>query len=178
MALTIAQIRKAQSNEELFRLLKAELNEWFPPESRRDNAVFILRLQNAPRGLRAMAVTFDLDVSMAVNDLAWHFVNHPDLNLCAETSKGLRELEATEAAELFDAAFAIVEPMWEELETAAQNESSGSAKTHDWLDETGIQEQIDPLNKRMWKLLDRWREHGLMHYWIAYARKYPERCTV
>jgi hypothetical protein len=177
MALTIAQLRKAQSDDDIFHLLKAELNALFPPDSRRDNAVFLSRLQTAPQGLRAMAATFELDISMALDDLAWHFVNHHDLDLYEETSNGLKELGATEAAELFDAAFAIVKPRWEELETVSQNQESGSANAHDWLDETGVQKQIDPLSKRMWKLLDQWRDVGLMHYWITYARAYPERCV-
>jgi hypothetical protein len=177
MALTIAQLRKAKSDEEIFQILKAELNELFPPASREDNAVFLSRLQEAPRGLRAMAATFELDVSMALDDLAWHFVNHHDLDLCMETSNGLRELEATEAAELFDAAFAIVRSRWDELQIVAQKEDLGSANAHDWLDETGIQKQIDPLTQRMWKLLEQWRDHGLMHYWITYARTDPDRCV-
>ncbi len=175
MALTIAQLSKAQSDEDVLRLLKAELNALFPPDSRRDNAVFLSRLQSAPRGFRAMAATFELDVSMALDDLAWHFVNHHDLDLYEETSNGLRELGATEAAELFNAAFAIVRPRWDEFGTVAQNEDSGSTGVRDWLDKAGIQKQIDPLNERMWKLLAQWGDHGLMHYWIIYARAYPER---
>lgn len=178
MALTIAQLRGAQSDGEVFQLLKAELNALFPPDSRRDNAVFLSRLQTAPRGLRAMAATFELDVSMTLDDLAWHFVNHHDLDLCEETSGGLRELEAVEAAELFDAAFAVMKPRWDELEAVSRGNDDGSINAHDWLDQTRIQKQIDPLTKRMWKLLDEWRDHGLMHYWIAYARAYPERCVV
>jgi hypothetical protein len=177
MALTVAQLQKARSDEDVLQLLKAELNALFPPDSRRDNTVFLSRLQTAPRGLRAMAATFELDLSMAMDDLAWHFVNHHDLDLYEETSSGLRELGATEAAELFEAAFAIVKPRWDELGTVAPNDSSGSVDPHDWMEETGIQEQIGPLNKRMWKLLDQWRDHGLMHYWISYARAHPERCV-
>jgi hypothetical protein len=176
MALTIAQIREAESDEVLLRLLQAELKALFPRELRSDKIVFLSRLHSAPPGLRAMATTFDLDVSMALDDLAWHFVNHPDLNLCTETSDGLRELEATEAAELFDAALAIVKPSWDELQMVAQKQESGTANAHDWLDETGIQKRIDPLTKSMWKLLGQWRDYGLMYYWISYARAYPERC--
>jgi len=122
-----------------------------------------------------MAAIYELDVSMALDDLAWHFVNHHDLDLCEETSNGLRELEATEAAEIFDAAFAIVRRHWEELGAVAQNKDFGFV--HAWLDEIGIQKQIDPLDDRIWKLLDPWRDYGLMQYWITYARKYPERCV-
>jgi hypothetical protein len=174
MALTTTQILESPSDEDLLRLLQGELNSLFPPESRRENCVFLSRLQSAPEGLRAMAATFELDVSMTLDDLAWHFVNHHDLDLFEETKLGLQTLGAMEAAKLFEAAFAIVEPFWQELGDIAQGDDFGSI--HVWLDERGIQKQIDPLDNQMWKLLARWPEHGLMHYWITYAREYPQQC--
>jgi hypothetical protein len=174
MALTTSQIRAWQSDDDLLRVLQGELDSLFPPESRRDNCVFLSRLQSAPEGLRAMAATFELDVSMSLDDLAWHFVNHHDLDLYEETKLGLRTLGAMEAAELFEAAFAIVEPLWHELGTVAQRDDSGSI--HAWLDQKGIQKQIDPLDGRMWKLLGQWPKQGLMHYWVTYAREHPRQC--
>ena len=174
MALTTAQILSANSDEDLLRLLQGELHELFPSESRRDNVVFLSRLQSAPIGLRAMAATFELDVSMALDDLAFHFLNHHDLDLYEETRAGLRELRATEAAELFEAAFVIVEPLWQQLGEIAENDEFGFVNK--WLDEKGIQERIVPLNKRMWGLINQWPKQGLMHYWITYAREHPRRC--
>jgi hypothetical protein len=171
MALTIAQIQAAKSDDELFDLLMDELNRLFPQELRRDRIVFLSKLQTAPPGLCAMATTFDLDVSMALDDLAWHFVNYPDFDLYEETLGGLRELETTEAADIFAEAYSIIEPFWNELEEVAGGDA------HAWLGENGIQERIDPLNKRLWDLLNQWRDHGLMHYWIDYARKHPQQCV-
>ena len=122
-----------------------------------------------------MAATFELDVSMTLDDLAWHFVNYPNLDWYEETLQGLRELDASEAAALFEKAFAIVEPHWNKLAEVAEDEKFGAI--HDWLKATGIQEPIDPLNKQMWNLLDQWPDSGLMHYWIIYARKHPKRCV-
>src|ERR1035441_1397708 len=124
MALTANQIRNANSDADLLQLLQAELNLFFPVESRRDLPIFLSRLGIAPRGLRAMAATFELDVSMALDDLAWHFVNHGDLDLYEETRQSLRELEALEAAHLFEKAFAVIEPHWIELGSVAQGEDS------------------------------------------------------
>jgi hypothetical protein len=175
VSLTIEQIRDAQSNADLLRLLQSELNFLFPPESRRDVPVFLSKLQTVPVGMRAMAATFELDVSMALDELAWHFVNYPHLDWYEETRQGLRELEANEAAELFEKAFSIVEPHWNELGEVAKREDFSAI--HDWLNKAGIQMQIDPLNDRMWKLLGQWPDTGLMQYWIIYSRKYPERCV-
>ena len=168
------QIRDTRSDADLLRLLQSELNLLFPPESRRDVPVFLSKLQTVPAGLRAMAATFELDVSMALDDLAWHFVNYPNLEWYEETLQGLRELEAREAAELFEKTFSIVQPYWTELGDEVQ--SKNSHDKHDWLNKTGIQRQIDPLDDQMWTLLGQWPKEGLMHYWLTYARKYPERC--
>ena len=177
MALTVQKIQDTSSDAELLRLLQEELNIFFPLDSRRDIPVFLSKMQTAPRGLRAMAATFELDVSMTLDDLAWHFVNHHNLDLYEVTLHSLRELEAIEAAKLFKKAFLIIEPHWNEFLPISQNEDV-SPNVHAWLDRTGIQKLIDPINKDMWKLLNQWPLEGLMHYWVLYARKYPERCIV
>lgn len=121
-----------------------------------------------------MAATYDLDVSMALDDLAWHFVNHhSSQDFAEETIQGLHELGAAEAAEIFAAAFAIIKPHWQELEAV----SLKSAKeAHAWLDAKGIQNQINPLNDRLWSLLRQQPTNSLMDYWVTYARKNPEHC--
>ena len=173
MALTIEQIRNAGSDEELLELLGEELQNLFPPEIRNDPVVFRSRLDAAPRGLRAMAMTYELDVSMAMDNLAWHFINHhTSPELAEETIAGLSELETPEAAEIFQEALTIIRPHWQELENVAQ-----SQKAHDWLDSKGIQSLVNPLNKRMWQLLKGYGDGGLMSLWATYARKYPGRCV-
>ena len=175
MGLTTKQISSARTGEALFKLLSGELTRLFPPALLRDTDAFLAELRVAPRGLRAMAATYELDVSMALDDLAWHFVNHHDTRLYEETRFGLRELEANEAADLFEQAFAIIAPRWEELGQLIQSTRGGAF--HDWLDSTGIQKQIDLLNDKLWRIIKRNRKHGLMRYWVSYARKYPDRCV-
>jgi hypothetical protein len=171
--MTIKQIRATKSGEELLDLLLAELKRCFPPEVRGDSTVFVSRLQNAPAGLRAMAATYDLDVSMALDDLAWHFINHHEsLELAEETVSGLRELESPEAAEIFRDALAIIKPHWPELQAGRQSKAA-----HDWLDATGIQALIDPLSRRLWDYLKQFPDRSFFSLWIIYARKYPDRCV-
>jgi hypothetical protein len=120
-----------------------------------------------------MASTYELDVSMALDDLAWHFINHHSLlELAAETVSGLRELEVPEAAEILQEALVIIKPYWQELQSDRQSKAA-----HEWLDSTGIQASVDPLNRRMWDVLKRLGQNGLLSLWPAYARKYPERCV-
>lgn len=173
MALTIKQIRSIESDDELLDRLLAELKLLFPPDLRSDPIVFLSGLQNVPKRLRVMASTYELDVSMALDDLAWHFVNHhSSLELAEETFLGLRELEAPEAAEIFQEALHIIKPHWQELENGIQSKAA-----HDWLDSTGIQALIDPLNDRMWTFLKQFPDKSFFSPWLAYARKYPDRCV-
>ena len=174
MALTIKQISNAGSDDELLNLLTGELRQRFPPELRDDPIVFLSRLYAAPDGIRAMAVTYELDVSMALDDLAWHFINyHTSIELAEETIAGLNELETPEAAEIFRKALDIIKPHWQELERVSQSKAA-----HDWLNSKGIQDLMNPLNDRMWMLLKQYDKSSLMSLWVTYARKHPERCVV
>ena len=175
MALTVAQISSAETDEALRELLSTELSRIFPPSLTADKNAQLDACQKAPRGMRAMAAIYQLDVSMALDDLAWHFYNHHDVRFYKETRWGLQELEAYEAAEIFEQAYAIIAPNWETL-GESRNEKEWD-DMHNWFDETGIQPSIDPLNDRLWKICKQWPEFGLLHYWLPYARKYPERCV-
>jgi hypothetical protein len=121
-----------------------------------------------------MAATYDLDVSMALDDLAWHFTNHYDRRLNEEVRLGLHELKAYKLAALFNHASAIVEPHWSMLPKIARRKGLGR---HNWLDSTGIQASVDPLNREFWRILNQRQMRSIMHWWIVYARKYPERCV-
>jgi len=170
---TLAEIQNAKGDEELFQRLSSVLGEIFPPHLQDDRDQFYAALLAAPRGLRAMASIYDLDVSMTLDHLAWHFGNHNDERFLQETVDGLRELEANEAAALFSAAWEIVKPYLPEIRAL----DSADENPHYYLDRTGIQSRIDPLNDDMWAIQKACGEYGLMQYWLTYARKYPERCV-
>ena len=174
MSLSVEQILKTNSEDELLKLLLGELKVLFPPDIRRDPVIFLSRLQTAPVGLRAMAATYELDVSMALDDLAWHFVNHhASLELAEETLLGLQELGAPEAAGIFEEALAVIRPHWQKLQAGLE------AKTeHDWLDATGIQGSMNPLNDRLWNYLKQFPDRSFFSLWTDYARKHPERCSI
>lgn len=173
MTLILADIQNAKDDEELFQRLSSALTERFPPELQEDRDKLYATLLTAPRGLRAMAGIYDLDVSMALDDLAWHLVNHNDERFLQEIVTSLRELEANEAAALFAAAWDIVKPYLAEIRDKDWNVED----PQDYLDRTGIQSRIDPLNDDMWAICKACGERGLMQYWLTYAREYPERCV-
>jgi len=173
MTLSLSDIQNAKNDEDLFQRLSTALSEAFPPELQDDRDRFYAALLSASRGLRAIAGIYDLDVSMSLDDLAWHFGNHNDERFLQETVTSLRELESNEAAALFSTAWDIVKPYMPEIR--AKDWEAG--EFHDYLDRTGIQSWIDPLNEDMWAICKACGERGLMQYWVTYARKYPERCV-
>lgn len=173
MSLTVQDIQAAKDGQELFDLLSATLQELFPPEIQEDPDRFLIALGKAPRGLRAMAGMHPLDVSMSMDDLAWHFGNHNDERFLEETAAGLKELGAAEAAEIFAAAWNVMRPHLAEIRT----KDWASEDFIDYLEKTGIQSKIDTLNERMWAICKQRGDLGLLSYWLDYARKYPENCV-
>jgi len=177
MSLTANDITSAKTDEQLFKLLSSELNHQLPEYVHGDYEILLQALRELPRGLRAMAAVHRLDVSMALDDLGWHFYNFNHRKLCDEIQWGLRELEATEAAELFEKAQALVEPHWGKIEEL--RELSAKAESHssfaDWYNASGLEVALSPLNKKLWEICSASKDYGLMSYWLGYARKYPER---
>jgi hypothetical protein len=174
MALTIETIRATEDSEALVDLLSNELQRLLPDEIREDRNRFHQTLDSLPRGLRAMAGMHFFDVSMTMDDLAWHFGNQNDVRDLKETLDGLRELELPEIAEFFEQAWKIMEPHFDAL----RGPDVTSDNFYDWLEEIGAQEQIDPMNDAIWDFCKKSGDLGLLASWPKYARKYPERCVV
>lgn len=172
MALTVEKIRSAANDEALIELLAQELESRFPPEMQARPAEFAAALRSAPKGLRAMAAIHALDFSVALDDLTWHFGNNHDEALLEETLLGLKELGAAEAAEVFGAACATMRPHLDEIRGTKWDVD----EFLEFLKRTGIQEKMDPLNQRMWKVCEQCGEAGLLSYWEKYAREHPENC--
>lgn len=121
-----------------------------------------------------MAAIHRLDVSMAMDDLGWHFYNFHSRELADETLRGLVELEATVAAEVFRKAMELIEPHWDTIgRLSAQPGDSFS----DWYVDSPLDEALTPLNEKLWDICTAAGKYGLLSYWLTYARKYPERVT-
>jgi len=173
MALTVEQIRATDDNEKLYDLLSTELQRLLPKELIKDRDLYHATLTVIPRGLRAMAGMHFFDVSMTLDDLAWHFGNQNDPRDLAETLNGLRELELPEIADLFEQAWKIMEPHFEDL----RSDKVTSDNFYEWLEEIGAEDKIDPMNDFIWDYCKKLGKNGLLESWAPYARKYPERCV-
>ncbi len=159
--LTIESITSS-SDDELFKLLGAELERRIP--ATRNSPEFLPQILSLPIGLRAMAATYELDVSLAMDDLGWHFGNWHDAELAEETARGLEVLGAPELARLFREAFRLALAYWSEL---------GSEDWSEWYHGSPLEQAVDPLNGQAWEFLNQ-HEYGIYYYWLNYARKHPE----
>jgi hypothetical protein len=174
MSLSAKDIRHAKSDEQLFKLLSSELNCRLPDGAGGNLDDQVRFVRSLPRGLRAMAAIHRLEVSMALDDLGWHFYNFHSRELAAETLSGLLELGASEAAEVFKKALELVEAHWESI---GELKAKPLDAFTDWYTASGLEEALDPLNDRLWALCTAAGNRGLLSYWLTYARKYPERVT-
>jgi hypothetical protein len=174
MGLRTQDATVSAADEELFRQLSSELERRLPADVHDDYELLIPAMHKLPRGLRAMAATHRLDVSMAVDDLGWHLHNFHHRAFCDETQWGLRELEAAEAADIFGSARGLVEPHWDEI---ASLKAIGGEAFVEWYKDSGLERELAPLNRRLWAICKRSPSYGLMAYWLVYTRKYPERVS-
>jgi hypothetical protein len=173
MALTVETIRATDDEGTLVDLLSEEARRLLPDELFLDTDKYYESLDNVPRGIRAMAGVYPFFVSMQMDDLAWHFTNHPDERHICETLNGLRELELPEIADLFERASGIIQPYLADLHPGRFKDQP----FYKWAKDTGIKDQVDPWNKVIWAKQSE-LALGLLTSWAAYARKYPERCVV
>lgn len=171
MAISIESIRSTNTDEELMKLLSNELNE--RAKVRGAEIPDVVRwLATLPRGLRAMSVTHDLDVSMTFDDLGWHFANWHSKPYSEETERGLRELGAVEAAEVFAEAYQRVLGFWDVIGDLLTQESKAFIR---WYRKSPLEAALVPLNDRMTAICQRSSKYGLLSYWLDYARQHPEK---
>jgi len=150
------------SDDELFKLLGQELER--RTSARRDSPEFLAEIRKLPAGLRAMAATYELDVSLTMDDLGWHFGNWHSEELAEETARGLEVLGAHELARLFREAFRLALEYWSEL---------GAKSWSQWYPGSPLETAVEPLNEQAWKFLDK-HKNGIFHYWVDYSRKHPD----
>ena len=152
----------SSSDDQLFKLLATELERRIT--TKRGSPEFVAEIQRLPVGLRAMAATYELDVSLALDDLGWHFGNWHNQALAEETARGLDILGASELADIFREAFRHASQYWSEL---------GGESWTQWYHGSPLEKAVNPLNDQARKFLEK-HKHGIFHYWVDYARNHPD----
>lgn len=148
--------------KEIFSLLSKSVNPLANPYG--DDGSYAASIRMLPDGLRAMAATHHLDISLTLDDIGWHFLNFGELRFVHETQVGLRELGLTEMAEWFAEAFAIVDPLRAEI-------ASGE-EYYDCLVRHELMGRIDELTL---KARPERKKSQIYDAWIKYARNHPEK---
>lgn len=122
-----------------------------------------------PIGLKAMAATHWLDISLTLDSITWHFGNFGEPQLVAETEAGLRELGLVELASIFAEARDLMIPLLTQRRSA-------DGDPYEILKLAGLQHQGDELDRRAWALDDLGPGKSVIYEaWIRYARQHPER---
>lgn len=111
---------------------------------------------------------YELDVSLSLDDLGWHFGNWHNHDLAKETALGLEELGACEMARIFREAYALALPYWSEL---------SAEQWTDWYIDSPLYQALAPLNKQAWAIQNQ-SSGGLLELWVPYARRYPEKLSL
>jgi hypothetical protein len=109
------------------------------------DGIFAANIALLPPGLRAMAATHWLDVSLTLDSLAWHFGNFGEPQLVVETEAGLRELGLPELASCFVGAKELMLPL-----LAQRMEADGGP--YEILERAGLRTRADELDRRAWAL--------------------------
>jgi hypothetical protein len=151
--------------DELFRLLTAHATgDAYSPDGS-----FAANIAQLPVGLRAMAATHCLDISLTMDSMTWHFGNFGEPHLVAETEAGLRELGLSELAACFVEAKEMMLPL-----LAERTEADGDP--YEILEGAELTERADDLDRRASALSELGPGNSAIYNaWVRYAREHPER---
>jgi hypothetical protein len=122
-------------------------------------------IRGLPPGLRAMAATHHLDVSLTLDDIGWHFLNFGHPSHVQETELGLRELGLAEVAVAFHDAYELVQPHLFEIRRPGGD-------YYAVMERSGHMKRIDELTEQARGLLG---PRGIYRRWAAYAKEHPDR---
>ena len=129
------------------------------------DGAFAEEIRHLPPGLRAMAATHHLDVSLTLDDIGWHFLNFGHPSHVEETELGLRELGLPDLADMFREAYSLVGPLLPEI-------LRPGGDYYGVIEQAGHTKCIDELSSRARTVLG---DQGIYPRWAAYAREHPDR---
>ena len=151
--------------DQIFSALSKSVSSLADPYS--DDGSYAAAIATLPTGLRAMAATHHLDVSLTMDDIGWHFLNFGEAGLVRETESGLRELGLDDVADCFAEAHAIVDPLKAQIK--------GADDYYACLEDRGLMARIDDLTEKASKRQPTLNDSPIFAAWVKYARAHPEK---
>lgn len=166
--MTKDDISKCKDDEELYKLISNELYEQTKDINLDETDFYIERLKILPKCLWALGSIYELDVSICLDDLGWHFNNHYHWEMAQETLKALNYIGANKEADIFEEALKIVKKYWLELGRVINNKNG---EFPEWHEKSQMDDELMALNEKMWELN---KEKGLLDLLTEYVRDNPE----
>jgi hypothetical protein len=128
------------------------------------DGAFAQQIQALPVGLRAMAATHHLDISLTMDDIGWHFLNFGHPSHVKETESGLQALGLPHVAAMFREAYQLVQPHLGEIRRPRGD-------YYEAMERAGSMKRILELSRDACTALG---DGGIYRYWTVYARRNPE----
>jgi hypothetical protein len=139
--------------DELFQLLTVHA----PGDAYSNDGSFAANITQLPPGLRAMAATHCLDISLAIDSITWHFGNFGEPHLVSECFVEAKEL---------------MQPL-----LAKRTEADGDP--HEILERAELTHRADELDRQASELGELGPgESAIYDAWVRYARQHPERVFI
>lgn len=156
-----------KDDETLLKEIQSILTARVQADPYSSDGTFAQNLSSLPQGLRAMAATHWLDVSLTLDSITWHFGNFGEPRLVAQTEEGLRELGLKQLADVFSEAKTLMTPFIDQM--------SPDHPPDQLLDNAGLSELAHEIDSRAWDLRDIGAgESAIYDAWVRYAREHPE----
>jgi hypothetical protein len=149
---------------DLFTLLSDRVQE----NAYAGDGKFAAEIKSLPVGLRAMAATHWIDISLTLDSVCWHYRNFGEPSFVALSEAGLRELGLSELADVFHEAGTLMMPL----------ASSRAATWDEAIEKNGLEDRVDTIDRRGWDVYGEpiKGDNGTIYSsWIRYAHLYPER---
>jgi hypothetical protein len=166
----------ANNDKELLTELFSMLTDRVKASAYEEDGSYATAIKSLPIGLRAMAATHHLDVSLTLDDIGWHFLNFGEAGLVRETEAGLRQLGLADLAEWFIEAHRIVEPFLKAV--ASGTIKSPGDEYYNWLEQSGNRPRMDVLCQFAWDKSKGCSADAdgsaIYESWIKFARSKPE----
>jgi hypothetical protein len=161
----------ALSDKQLLEELFSMLSKSMTSDPHGEDGAYAAALRELPVGLRAMAATHHLDISLTLDDIGWHFLNFGELGLVAETEAGLRVLGLADLADWFAEARDIMGPLRSEINAPEDYDEC--------LTRHGRRGRINELTNKAQDLGIGCNEDvscsPIFNAWIKYTRQHPEQ---
>jgi hypothetical protein len=158
----------AKNEDDLLTELMDSLKNRVHGDPYSNDGSYANELSSLPRGLRAMAATHWLDVSLALDSLTWHFGNFGEPALVRQTEEALLELDLNDLAGIFREAADLMRPFVDQM--------SPEHPPDELLENAGLMERGREIDRKAWDLSkSSTGDSAIYAAWVAYVREHPER---